>query len=140
MFLNAQVGDFIYREDIPEAGKGHSGSLDVNLKPTTQLQLSLTYQHERLSAKSRNELFYDGYIVRGTLSYQFTSEVFLRLISEYSTFDRNVQVYPLLSYKLNPFTIFYFGSTQQFTNFDHKTYYRHVDRQYFMKFQYLFRT
>ena len=75
---------------------------------------------------------------RGTLS--FSRQLFLRLVLQYDDFDKQFNVEPLITYKLNPFTLFYVGSTQVFHEFeapqDEMT---PVERQYFLKFQYLFR-
>ena len=45
-----------------------------------------------------------------------------------------------MTYKLNPFTLFYIGSTQVYREFaDPRDELTPVERQYFAKFQYLFR-
>jgi len=49
---------------------------------------------------------------------------------------------PLGSYKPNPFTIYYFGFTHQYNDIDTPNGYpKYVltNRQFFLKFQYLFR-
>jgi len=72
----------------------------------------------------------------------FSRELFLRLITEYNHFGRSVNVYPLLSYKLNPFTIFYAGSTYDGRDFDdsRRNNFIQTQRQFFVKLQYLIRS
>ena len=138
--INLEVGRFIRRSDTPELGTGHNISVGTTLKPTSQFQLNLSYDRARLSSLNTGELFYDGYVARSTGIYQFTPEIFLRVIGQYDSFDRSVEVYPLLSYKLNPFTIFYAGSTSSLLDYGDPSGIRQTARQYFVKLQYLWRS
>jgi hypothetical protein len=72
--------------------------------------------------------------------YQFTPEIFLRVIGQYDQFNKAIDFYPLLSYKLNPFTIFYAGSTYDLSDFGSPFGVRQTARQYFLKLQYLLRS
>lgn len=67
-------------------------------------------------------------------------EIFLRVIGQYDQFDEAIDFYPLLSCKLNPFTIFYAGSTYDLSDFGSPFGIRQTSRQYFLKFQYLLRS
>ena len=62
---------------------------------------------------------------------------------QYDTFSGNFNFSPLISYKLNPFTIFYVGSTYDYNDVvsTPNDVYKKVltDRQYFLKLQYLWR-
>lgn len=138
--FQGQFGHFIHREDTPELGTGHNLNLQITLKPTNKLQFDLSYARARLSSVDTQKLFFDGYIARTTATYQFTSEFFLRMIGQYNSFDRIVDLYPLFSYKLNPFTIFYAGSTSSMTEFDQPYGFKQTVRQYFLKLQYLWRS
>lgn len=135
-----QFGHFINREDSPELGTGHNLNLRITLRPTNRFQLDLSYARARLSSVATQELFYDGYIARTTATYQFTSEFFLRMIGQYNSFDRIIDLYPLFSYKLNPFTIFYAGFTSSMTEFDQPYGFKQTVRQFFLKLQYLWRS
>jgi hypothetical protein len=137
---NLEAGRFIDREDVPDLGTGFTLQIELLLKLIPRLQLTLSYQHARLSALETDHLFYDGGIPRISASYQFTSRLFFRLIGEVNSFEGSVQVYPLLSYKLNPFTIFYAGATSSYTRFGSPVGLRRTEQQYFIKFQYLVRT
>lgn len=141
--LTANFGRYIYRDDDPKRGYGHRISAAVDLKPTEKFICSFSYDRSRLADVVGNELFYDGYILRNVSTYQFNKEMYVRLISEYNSFDKSVAVFPLFSYKLNPFTIFYIGSTYNLTDFernpgvDNSSRYLQTARQYFIKLQYL---
>jgi len=99
----------------------------------------LSFSRSRLSDVSTDRLFYDGYISRFTGIYQFSSDVFFRLIGQYDKFNKAVEIDPLLSYKLNPFTICYAGSTHDLTDFDSPYGFEQTERQFFIKLQYLWR-
>jgi hypothetical protein len=133
-------GRFIKRSDPVDAGKGHTIDVTAVIKPTSQFELDLSYSRARLSSIATNELFYDGYIARAVGIYQFTPQVFLRLIGQYDEFNKAVDLFPLVSYKLNPYTIFYIGSTYSLSDFGDPYGFRQTSRQYFLKLQYLFRS
>jgi hypothetical protein len=80
----------------------------------------------------------EGYIVRTVASYQFTPEMFLRTIAQYNSFERSFSLYPLLSGKLNAFTIFYAGVTNNYL--DGGDGLVTTARQCFFKLQYLWRS
>jgi len=88
---------------------------------------------------------YSGYILRTSSTYQFSRELFLRLIVEYDDFDERLAVEPLLTYRVNPFTVFYVGANSRSMHYerdDHgldESSWRHSSFQIFSKLQYLFR-
>ena len=137
--LNADIaaGKFIYRGDTPTTGKGHTISLAVYLKPTPKIELDLSYARSRLSDAYNGNLLFDGYIARGVAIYQFSGDLFCRLIAQYDRFRSAIDIDPLVSYKLNPFTIFYVGSTHSLSDFGEPFGFRLSSRQYFLKLQYL---
>ncbi len=137
--VSGDVGRYIYRSRMPRLGEGHNLSPRITLKPTDKLQINLSYSRSHLSSVETGELFFDGYIARAVGVYQFTPEFFIRLISEYNQFSKSVQFYPLISYKLNPFTIFYAGSTHNLREFDEPSGVYQTERQFFVKLQYLWR-
>ncbi|HLP15679.1 MAG TPA: sugar-binding protein [Bacteroidota bacterium] len=140
LFFNGSFGRFINRTDAPSMGTGHTISLTAQIRPTPRFQVELSYSRARLSSVATNELFYDGYIARTVGAYQFTPEMFVRVIGQYDQFNKALEIYPLFSYKLSPLTIFYAGSTYALTDFGKPYGMRDTARQYFIKIQYLFRT
>lgn len=140
LWFEGSFGRFIRRSDNPDIGRGHTIDLTATLRPTSRVQIDLSYSRARLSSVATSELFYDGYIGRVVGVYQFTPEIFLRVIGQYDQFNKAIDFYPLLSYKLNPFTIFYAGSTYSLSDFGSPFGTRQTGRQYFLKLQYLLRS
>ncbi|MCX6133106.1 MAG: hypothetical protein NTU47_04750 [Ignavibacteriales bacterium] len=138
--FEGEFGRFIRRSDFPQMGTGHNINVTATLRPTSRLQVDLSYSRARLSSVASGELFYDGYITRVMGIYQFTPELFLRVIGQYDHFNKGIDFYPLFSYKLNPFTIFYAGSTYALSDFGSPFGFKQTARQYFLKLQYLLRS
>lgn len=89
----------------------------------------------------------DGYIARTRVGYQFTRKFFMRTVVQYNDFSESLEIDPLITYKINAFTALHVGSTHDFDRFDHpgqpddpSRFFRQSSRQFFFKFQYLFRT
>jgi hypothetical protein len=137
--LWAQIGRLVYHDDTPQLGRGYNVTSEFIIKPTDRFSFDFAYAHSRLWSFSTQELFFDGYIARNVMVYQFTPELFVRLISQYDGFAKQVQIDPLFSYKLNPFTIFYAGSIHSLTEFGGQFGIRQTSRQFFIKLQYLWR-
>jgi hypothetical protein len=140
IFLEAEIGKFIYRADSPGLGKGHNLTAAAVIRPSDKIQIDLSYSRASLWDIDTGELFYDGYIARTVGVYQFSSELYVRVIGQYNSFDRSVQVYPLISYKLNPFTIFYIGATNDLVNYGTSYGVRQTARQFFLKIQHLWQS
>jgi hypothetical protein len=138
--FDGAFGKFIKRNDDPAMGRGHNVWITADVRPTSQLEISLSYSRARLSSVATGELYYDGYITRATGIYQFTKQLYLRLIGQYDEFNSALDIYPLFSYKLNPYTIFYAGSTYSLTDYGTPFGIHQTARQYFIKLQYLIRT
>ncbi|HEY9165286.1 MAG TPA: DUF5916 domain-containing protein [Candidatus Kryptonia bacterium] len=131
------VGRFINRADNPELGRGNNFWAELILKPTDKFSVDMTYARSRLWAASSEDLFYDGYIARSAVVYQFSPELFVRLICQYDEFAKQIQIDPMISYKLNPFTVFYAGSDHNFTDFGSPYGVQKTVQQFFVKLQYL---
>ena len=90
------------------------------------------------AARDAGPCAFDGNIYRATGYVYFNTESFLRVITQYVTFDKRLNFYPLFSYKLNAFTVFYAGTTRDLTNFSGGTAgWTTTQTQYFVKLQYL---
>lgn len=140
MSMYANVGKFIYRSAVPAVGNGHDFGVSVTIRPTSHLKIDLSYDRAELSDLATDALFYDGYVARGVLGYQFTREMFLRSIVQYNSFGKSFSIYPLFSYKLNPLTTFYAGLTNDLQDYGPGPGFTTTARQYFVKMQYLFRS
>lgn len=135
-----QIGRFIARNiEEPVLGRGVTAELWGTIKPLRQLVIEPTYQYSELRHPETDAALFAGYILRMRAQYQFTRELFFRLIVQYDAFADALQVDPLLSYKLNPFTVGYAGSTHSYLDGSPEGGFSPTDRQIFVKLQYLFR-
>ncbi len=140
VYFNGSVGRFIYRADQPGLGRGNNFWIEAVVKPTDKFSVDVSYARSRLWSMEDNHLYYDGYITRGVFAYQFSPEFFVRLISQYDQFAKQIQVDPMISYKLNPFTVFYAGSNHGFTKFAPPYGVERTVQQFFVKIQYLWQS
>jgi hypothetical protein len=123
------------------------------LRPVDRLLLETSYTHVRSKDPDTEQEFYRTYIVHNRLSVQFSKELSLRLVVEYNDGSEAWDVDPLLTYRINPFTLFYVGTTYDYGRVyglneagsafvpEGETSYNHdrlTGRQFFMKLQYLF--
>ena len=123
--------------DVPEVGTGTNASLWATIKPIQRVVVEPSLSYERLHQVGGEELF-AGYIARSRFNFQYNRELNFRVVLQYNDFSSRFDAEPLLVYQLNPFSIFYVGSTYGSTEFDGHGYVG-TDRQYFAKIQYLFR-
>lgn len=129
----------IYRTAIdPRKACANSYGFNLQLKPTSKFTISTLFEHYQLDELKKNDNIFNGYIMRGSLDYLFTKNLYIRLITQYNSFSENYQIDPLLRYRLTPYTIFYIGSTHDFKKYDEPYDFEYTGRQYFMKLQYLF--
>ena len=138
----------------PEMGYSHVFSAYAYIKPTQRMEICPTYEYYKLDHLDRwlannpgeEKNIYSGYIFRSRLTYQFSRQLFLRLVVQYDDFSERLDIEPLLTYRVNPFTKFYVGMTSGYQYYDNANY-TELDksewsldsRQIFAKFQYLFR-
>jgi hypothetical protein len=144
-----ELGKYIVRSENPYVGYGGEFELWLTITPLENLIITADYTYFELAKNYGGEKLYAGYILRNTFNYQILKDLSLRVITEYSSFDKYFYVNPLLSYRPNPFTIFYLGFTHQYDNLNllpsDPNYYQDPskyvlsNRQFFLKFQYLFR-
>ena len=77
------------------------------------------------------------------IALQVTRELSARIIVQYNGFYDTWEGDPLLQYQINPFSIFYVGSTRDYAKLAvdpaSQQDWRLTHRQYFLKLQYLFR-
>jgi hypothetical protein len=136
-----EFGKYIVRFRNPSyTGNGFYTEAWMTIKPISRLTIENNYTYAQL-ANEDGEKLYTGYIYRNKTSFQFSKNLFLRLVTQYNSFGKSFDIDPLFSYKWNPFTIFYIGSTHDLNEFSNqnKTRFVETSRQFFAKFQYLFR-
>ncbi len=137
------TGKSIVRNDDPYIGYVNDYEVWGTIKPVDRITLENTYNYYELLKEYAGEKIFAGYIFRNKTNIQVTKNLSARIIFQYDTFSGNFNFSPLISYKLNPFTIFYIGSTYDYNDVvtTQNDIYKKVltDRQYFMKLQYLWR-
>jgi len=139
--INRFRGRLIARfTESPEPADISNYGFSATLKPLDRLVIEPNFDHFNVIATESREQR-KGFIFRTRTDYQFTKEIFLRVVVQYDDFSRRLDLEPLLTYKINPFSQFFIGSTHG--SFDDESKrgldFVQADRQYFMKFQYLFR-
>lgn len=140
---NVNHGNRVFYSGL-EVGRQTDYGLWLDLRPWDRLLVEGTFSHSHSRALDRDETFFDGYVTRTRLSLQLNRELSARLIMQYNDFAQSWEADPLLSYQLDPFSIFYVGSTRDYRQLgpgvgeDEPTW-QLTQRQYFLKFQYLFR-
>ncbi|MDG1247380.1 MAG: hypothetical protein P8N64_03395 [Flavobacteriaceae bacterium] len=135
--------EIAYREDIPELGERLTFNTSIELTLNDNLRIKPSINFSRLKKLDSDEYFFDGYIARLDIRYQFTNSLDFRVISEYNEFSDQFFAQPLISWRPNPDTIFYFGGNQNFVDefVDYNSpNYRVNKSQLFMKFQYLIKS
>lgn len=148
--------------------KGFNFQTWITVKPTSQLSNQIDYRQFNLWTHYGGSLITAQKILRNTLAYQFTRRLFLRIIGEYTVSESNesatdddgnfivegsgkyqrdhskskfYSVDPLISYKINPFTVFFLGAhfggeKDPFPNYNGLT---QTQQSVFVKFQYFMR-
>jgi hypothetical protein len=151
----------------PVMGKSFAADGYLRLRPNDRIVWSPEVEYFRISfPDDLNPATYPGtsednvapgaeisatWVFRNQINYQFNRRFYLRLILEYfdvkNSYDpndseRGLSVEPLLTYQINPFTIFYIGSVHQYDDFYYSGFrdIRRSSQQFFAKLQYLFRT
>ncbi|MGD9487519.1 MAG: DUF5916 domain-containing protein [Calditrichaceae bacterium] len=124
-------------DDDPVKGRGTNFEFWGTIKPAQRWIIEPAVRFSDMYRLDNDEKVFSGYIFRLRNNLQFTRELFLRLVFQYNDFNSRFSVEPLLSYKLNPFTIFYMGSSHNYRDYTEAGW-EQTSRQFFMKFQYLF--
>jgi len=114
----------------------------ATLKPFDRLVVDANYDRANSIDIETGEELFDGYILRTRVQFQLSRELAARVVLQYNDFRGSWDADPLLTYRLNPFSIFYVGSTRDYRDLSMVENgiegWTLTDRQYFMKLQYLF--
>lgn len=153
--MGFDTGDQIFFDaDAPYLGRETGFNLNVTLRPVPSLQSRLSFDRSRFVDVARgNAAVFDAKVFRAQTTYQFTSRLNLRNITQYDTFDDTLDLNLLGTYRVNAGTVFYLGYDdhyQQFDEFDDdrdgdgvpdgaRARRRQTNRAVFLKLQYLFR-
>jgi hypothetical protein len=114
----------------------------ADIKPIDRLILAFNYARVTSDDLTTDERIFSQSVFRTRIGFQILRELSVRLILEYNDRYDTWDVDPLVTYRLNPFSIFYVGSTRNYQDFDQVESgldgWTLTDRQYFVKLQYLF--
>jgi hypothetical protein len=134
-------GDVIFRDQAaPFVGTGTDVEVSSTLQPFSRLVIQPSVVHSQLNRPDGGGEVFSGYIFRTRTSLQVTRELSLRVVVQYDDFDQALGLEPLLTYRLNPFSLFYLGSSLAYQDLDlPNRSLTPTSRQIFTKLQYLLR-
>lgn len=127
-------GDEIIRYfDIPEQGDGRGiyGYVEYKISDSSNFALGLQYQDV--------EDYYHGQILQSRFNHSFSSKLTMRTKVQYSGFSDTWFIEPMVTYQPNAFSALYVGINDLLTSNDGMfSNLSESERQFFIKFQYLF--
>ncbi len=143
-----------------------SASASLAFKPIDRLILEPSLDYVRSEQAGTGTLLFRQTIVRTRLRLQIDPRLSVRLVAQFNdsrspyyqdaavagdfpeyhiVFGRKWEIDPLITYRLNSFSVFYLGATRDYHDFNAadpgaSSLYRLTDRQYFVKLQYLWQS
>ena len=143
--FSSQYGNAIYRNSAnPAIGLMNNLGAGLTVRATDRMTVASNIEFAKLQNKETNKNYYSGYILRSRVNYQFTRKFLTRVIVQYNEFADRLEVDPLFTYRVSPFTVFHLGSSHRFQDFPSNRdgqpmIFQQTNRQIFFKLQYLFR-
>jgi hypothetical protein len=132
-------GDAIARNlEVPVLAREMSLELFGTIRPVDRVSIEPSFNYARLEDEETGEEIFSGYILRTRTNLNFSRRLFMRLVLQYNDFADQFNAEPLVTYRINPFTLVYVGSTQVWEDFAEQEVFAQTSRQYFAKVQYLF--
>lgn len=134
-------------------GRQKKWSTWMDLRPIDRLLLEYWITHVKSREVNTDVELFNGYVTGSRLSFQFDRRLSIRVLAQYNDFSETWDIDPLIRYQINPFTLFYFGSTMLVQKIDglnaqgnafvpdgeeRHSFNKLNSRQFFMKLQYLF--
>ncbi|HAW08813.1 MAG TPA: hypothetical protein DCW42_06560 [Bacteroidetes bacterium] len=139
LYFSIESGRMIARNlPTPILGKGNNINFGMDIKLFRRFFIEPSFDFSNLKDPNTQEIIFNGYILRAKFTYQFTRELFCRIVVQYNQFADVLDFEPLIYYKLNPFTIFYIGSSLNYLDYENDNNFTNTHRQFFLKLQYLF--
>jgi hypothetical protein len=137
------------RENPPVFGKEFGIFPWIDIKPMDRLLIETWFNYVKSNHIDTDAELFEEFIPRMRVSLQITRGLSLRLVvqhrNRYIHEEQTInhwEIDPLVTYRLNPFSIFYIGSTHDYNKLiDEENSVRRwesTSRQFFMKLQYLF--
>ena len=151
-------GDEVFYDwDNPWLGHGDTARLSVTVRPLARLSSQIGVNTSRLTdlRGGAAERVFDVQIYRAQSVLTFTDRLLMRNITEYNTFDKDLDFNVLFTYRVNAGTVFYIGYDDHYRQadrlygdpdgdgFDERLFFtsdlRRTNRAIFTKIRYLFR-
>ena len=151
-------GDEVFYDlDSPFLGHGDTARFNVTVRPLARLSSQLGVNASRLTDRRGGsaEPVFDVQIYRAQSVLTFTDRLLMRNITEYNTFDKDLDFNVLFTYRVNAGTVFYIGYDDHYRQadrlygdpdgdgFDEQLFFtsdlRRTNRAIFTKVRYLFR-
>jgi len=124
-------------------GKETSIELYAYLRPHDRLLIEPEYEYIKSIQSETDARLYEGYIFRTRMNYFFSRNFTTRLIVQYNDIYETLNVDPLITYRINPFTVLHAGTSYEYcqmlsteNGYEEKNSYLN-QRQFFIKLQYL---
>ena len=157
--VNASYGrghEIFFDPANPFLGYASTARLNVTVRPLARLSSQLGVNTSRLAdPRNGNDPVFDVQIYRAQSVLTFTDRLLMRHITEYNTFDRDLDFNVLFTYRINAGTVFYIGYDDHYRQadelygdrdgdgFDERIFFtsdlRRTNRAIFTKIRYLFR-
>jgi hypothetical protein len=138
---NVNYGHRIARRELV-MGRETSWGIWADVKPIDRMLIETSFSNIRSDDLKTDERLFSQSIFWSRLTLQVSRELSLRFVSQYNDRYRCWDVDPLITYRVNSLSMFYLGSTHDYRdlNFeeDGMDGWKLTDRQFFLKFQYLF--
>ncbi len=139
---NITYGHTIAREYLV-MGKELTYGYWADIRPIDRLLASFSYSHCTSDDLDTGVRLFSQLVFRTRLSMQMLRELSARLVLQYNDRYDSWDVDPLVTYQINPFSIFYVGAARDYQDLsleeDGRQGWTLTNRQYFLKLQYLFR-
>jgi len=130
----AFIGNELIRYlDIPELGDDYGvyGYFEYKLSDVSNLSFGLQYENVKD--------YYDGYILQSRFNHSFSTKLTMRTKVQYNGFSNSWFIEPMVTYQPNAFSALYVGVNDLLTTNDSMfSNINESQRQFFIKFQYLF--
>jgi hypothetical protein len=154
---NYSAGDQIFFDpDNPFLGTGARSRVNVTVRPLARLSTQLGVSTSRLTDRRTGDFdVFNVEIYRAQSVLTFTDRLLVRNITEYNTFDKELDFNVLFTYRVNAGTVFFFGYDDHYRQedqlegdrdgdgIDEQLFFtsdlRRTNRAIFTKLRYLFR-
>ena len=123
-------------------GKEVNYGVWADIRPISRLLVSASYHRILSDDLETDERLFSQSIFRLRANLQMSRRFSFRLITQYNDRYHTWDLDPLLTYRVNSLSVFYIGSTHSYGEFaldeSSREDWHLTERQYFLKFQYLF--